>query len=152
MMRRFSALCLLLLCAAGARPALAQLSPGTLSLAGSTTIPFTLSGNHIFIRATVDGKPYAFIFDTGGAASLSPAAENALSLPVLGHARLGGAGDAVNEAAIVQVPEIDFGGVTYKGGAFVVLPPLALVSPFKDVPYGVLLGLEIFRQLVVSFY
>ena len=149
-MRRFFALVLLLLCAAGGRPAIAQLSPGDLSLTGATTIPFTLSGNHIYIRATVDGKPYAFIFDTGGAASLSPAAEDGLALPVIGHARLGGAGDKVNEAAIVQVPEIDFGGVTYKGGAFVVLPTLAVVSPFKNVPYGGLIGREIFRQLMVT--
>ncbi|HEX5275569.1 MAG TPA: aspartyl protease family protein [Candidatus Rubrimentiphilum sp.] len=150
MMRRFSAVVLLLLCAAGVRPAAAQLASGDLSLSGTTTIPFTLSGNHIYVRGTVDGKPYAFIFDTGGAASLSPAAEDALALPVIGHARLGGAGNAVNDTVIVQVPEMDFGGVSYKGGAFVVLPTLALVSPFKGVPYGGIIGREIFGKLIVT--
>jgi predicted aspartyl protease len=150
MMRRFFAVYVLLLFVAGVRPAAAQLSPGALTLTGSTTIPFTLSGNHIFVRATLDGKPYAFVFDTGGAASLSPAAEDALALPVIGHARLGGAGSAVNDVGIVQVPEIDVGGVTYKDGAFVVLPTLGLASPFKGVPYGGLIGREIFRQLIVT--
>ncbi len=150
MMRRFFSVVLLLLCAASTRPAAAQLASGDLSLSGTTTIPFTLSGNHIFIQTTVDGKPYAFIFDTGGAASLSPAAEDTLALPVIGHARLGGAGSAVSDVGIVQVPEIDFGGVSYKGGAFVVLPTLALVSPFKGVPYGGIIGREIFGKLIVS--
>lgn len=148
--RRFFALFLILLCVAGGRPAVAQLSPGTLSLAHATTIPFTLSGNHIFIRATLDGKPFAFVFDTGGAASLSPDAEKALGLAEIGRARLGGAGNTVSEVAIVQVPELDFGSATYKDGAFVVLPALALVSPFKGVPYGGLIGREIFRRLIVT--
>ena len=150
MMRRIFTLCLLMLFAAGTLPAAAQLTPGTLTLSSSTTIPFMLSGNHIFIRTTLDGKPYAFIFDTGGAASLAPATEETLALPVVGQARLGGAGSTVTNANLVQVPEIDFGGAAYKGGVFVVLPALPLVSPFKDAPYGGIIGREIFRQLIVT--
>src|SRR5215472_7344427 len=63
------------------------------TLATSTTVPFKLSGNHIWVKATVDGKPYAFIFDTAGAASLTPAARAALGLSTVAQAQVTGVGN-----------------------------------------------------------
>ena len=57
-------------------------------------MPFRLYGNHIYVKATVDGKTYAFVFDTGGAASLSSIAEKQLNLPVVATAQISGTGNS----------------------------------------------------------
>lgn len=131
-------------------PVHAQLTEGSVQLDGSTAVPFKLSGNHIYVQATVDGKPFAFLFDSGAAASLSVDAQNALALTVTGYAQAAGGGGAVTKIGIVTVQTFTVGRMTYSKGSFVNLPPLALQSPFSDLPFGGIFGREIFRKLVVT--
>lgn len=132
----------------------AQMFPddeSSLALAGSTTVPFTLSGNHIYITADINGKPYAFIFDTGGAAMLSPEVETELKLPAISKARLGGAGDAVMTVDVVRVPSTTIGSAAYKNGLFATLPGgMNFASPIRGVRYGGILGREFFNHLVAT--
>ena len=123
----------------------------TLTLSGSTTVPFTLSGNHIYVTAQIDGSPYAFIFDTGGAATLAADLEARLKPEVIGHALIGGAGDALAPVDIVRVQKTTLGGVTYLNGRFVTLPAgFPGDSPIRGVRYGGILGRELFAHLVTS--
>jgi PDZ domain/Aspartyl protease len=130
-----------------------MLQQGTVEIAGPVTVPFKLSGNHIFVRASMNGKPFALVFDTGGAASLSPEAAQSLALPVVSKQPVPGAGDSVATLDIVEVKELRIGEVAYRGGQFLVLPAgLGLASPFADVAFGGVVGREFFGQVVTIDY
>jgi hypothetical protein len=117
----------------------------------STTVPFRLSGNHIYVRATVDGKIFAFIFDTGGSASLSAFAEKQLALPVTATAQINGSGNG-SEALDVVVPGVaSIGEAKIEKAYFLVLPArMDLGSPFAGVRFGGVLGREFFAHLVLT--
>ena len=66
----------------GVAPVLSQMrQPGTVEIRARVTVPFMLSGNHIFVKALLNGKPYALIFDSAGEASLSPEAARTSPCP-----------------------------------------------------------------------
>ena len=120
------------------------------SVATSTTVPFTLSGNHIFVRGTVDGKTFAFVFDTAGAASLTQDARKALALPAVGQEAISGIGNVPEKLDVVQPKTASIGDATVNGAYFLVLPDLGLVSPFEGVPMGGVLGREFFAGLPMT--
>jgi len=127
------------------------LAPGTFALRGSETVAFTLSGNHIYLRAMLGKTPYAFLFDTAGAAAIVPEVQRALNFEVTGTAQVHGAGDAAQNAQIVRVPELSFGGLTYRNGSFLVLPLAFLpAEPLPGLRFGGLLGREFFETLVTT--
>ena len=121
------------------------------TVATSTTVPFRLSGNHIYLRAAVDGKTFAFVFDTGGSASLSAFAEKQLALPAVATAQINGAGNG-SEALDVVVPGVaSIGEAKIEKAYFLVLPArMDLESPFAGVPFGGVLGREFFAHLVLT--
>lgn len=135
-----------LLCAAGCD----HLAPGDLQLANSTRVPFTLHGNHIYVRASVNGAPYAFIFDSGGTASLTPDVSKALKLETTGRARVHGVGQGDVDVDLVRVSRLDIGSLSNSGATFLVLPNLPLESPFPGIEFGGILGREIFEKIVVT--
>ena len=136
-------------------PALAQDHPqahqAPASVAGSTTVPFRLYGNHIYVKGTVDGKSYAFVFDTGGAASLSSLAEKQLNLPVVATAQVTGVGNSTEPMGIVVPTVASLGDARLEKGYFLVLPAaIDLGSPFEGLGFGGILGREFFAQLIVT--
>jgi predicted aspartyl protease len=133
-----------------AASACSPLTPGTIDLASQTTVPFDLHGNHIYVRASIDGQPYAFVLDTGGVASLTPELAASLHLATTGSVAVRGVGDGSSTVQIVRVPEIDVGGLRYRDGSYLVLPGLPLESPFGGVRFGGILGRELFEKLVVK--
>ena len=123
--------------------------PGSLELRGSTTVPFKLAGNHIYIVAGIGKQPYSFIFDTGGAAILTPQTQAALKFPVVGSVNVAGLDDAGKESDLVRVPVASIGGATYSKGAFIVIAlPFLTANPFPALPFGGILGREFFTKLV----
>jgi len=121
------------------------------SLATATTVPFTVSGRHIFVKATVDGKPFAFVFDTAGAASLTPAARETLKLPAIARAQITGVGNAPVPLDIVKPKRASIGDATVDDAYFLVLPSsLGFASPYPEVPFGGILGREFFQTLVLT--
>ncbi|HTA38352.1 MAG TPA: aspartyl protease family protein, partial [Candidatus Acidoferrales bacterium] len=119
--------------------------------ATTTTVPFKLSANHIFVRGTVDGKTFAFVFDTAGGASLTQSARKALGLAAIGQAEIPGIGNAPEMMDIVQPKVASIGDATVKDGYFIVLPSdMGIVSPFEGVPLGGVLGREFFAGLPVT--
>ena len=121
------------------------------TVATSTTVPFRLSGNHIYVRATVDGKVFAFIFDTGGSASLSASAEKQLALPVIGTTQISGVGSGSEPMGVVVPSVASIGEAKIEDGYFLVLPArIELASPFAGVPFGGILGREFMAHLVLT--
>jgi predicted aspartyl protease len=121
------------------------------TVATTTSVPFKLYGGHICLQARVDGKPYAFVFDTAGAASLSALAERQLALPVVATTQMTGAGNGTDSMSVVVPKEASVGDATIKNAYFMVLPErLDLGSPFPGVPFGGILGREFFARLIVT--
>jgi hypothetical protein len=67
-----------------------HLPTGSLALRGSTTVPLVLSGNHVLIEAQVGKSSYAFLFDSGGTAILTPRVQRAAQFVEIGHAHVVG--------------------------------------------------------------
>lgn len=129
----------------------AGMGGGTLDLKAATTLPFVLSGNHIYIRASVGGRTFAFIFDTGGAAIVTPEVQGAMKFAVLGHVQVGGVGSGSESSALVNVPLARVGDATYRDGAFIVLPmPPGIASPIPGLTLGGIVGREFFTKLVTT--
>ncbi|HEX3458161.1 MAG TPA: aspartyl protease family protein [Candidatus Baltobacteraceae bacterium] len=136
-------------------PALAQdhahAHQAAATVTGSTTVPFRLYGNHIYVKATVDGKAYAFVFDTGGAASLSSIAEKQLKLPVVATAQISGTGNSAEPMGVVVPTVASLGDARLKKAYFLVLPAaIDLGSPYEGLQFGGVLGREFFAQLIVT--
>ncbi len=132
-------------------PAHPEVRQAPVTVATSTTVPFTLYGNHICIRARVDGKTYAFVFDTGGAASLSARAEKQLDLPVVATTAISGTGNGADAMNVVVPKTASIGDATIANGYFLVLPEqIDLPSPFPGVPFGGIFGREFFAHLIVT--
>ena len=130
-----------------------MLQHGAVDLKSPVTVPIKLAGNHIFVRARLNGQPYALVFDTGGAASVSPEAAKSLALPIVSKQAEPGAGDAVETLDVVEVKEARIGNAVYRDGGFLVLPAgLGLASPFPDTPFGGIIGREFFGGVVTIDY
>jgi PDZ domain/Aspartyl protease len=121
------------------------------SVATMTTVPFKLSANHIFVRGTVDGKTFAFVFDTAGGASLTQSVRKALDLPAIGQAPINGIGNVPEMMDIVRPKVASIGDATVNDAYFLVLPSdMGMASPFEGVPLGGILGREFFADLPVT--
>lgn len=80
--------------AQGAQDSYAAAPPASVSdTSGKTTVPITLQGVHIYLDATINGKPARFVLDSGaGANILTPEAAQRLGLTLdLGEGRATGA-------------------------------------------------------------
>jgi hypothetical protein len=129
----------------------ALLFPGALSLNGSTMVAFRLAGGHIFIKAEIGRRPFSFIFDTGGAAVLSPEAQKILNYWVVGSVKVVGVGDEERDAPLVRVPTLGVAEAAYDNGTFIVLSlPFASDNPWPDIPFGGMIGREFLKGLVIT--
>ena len=109
--------------------------------ATSTSLPFRLLNNHIYVQAVVDGRPLTLLLDTGGVNLLTPQAAAARGLEVSAE---GGAALGEVRARILEL------------GAFALSEPLFYVAELGRLPevegvaFDGLVGHEVFKQLVVT--
>lgn len=116
--------------------------------ATSTSVPFRLLNNHIYVEGRVDGKgPYTFIVDTGGHTLLSPKVIAEAGLTATGKAPESGAGEKQSSTGFVPVKTISIGGVEmHDQVAFAT----AIYSPdIEGIPVDAMVGFELFRRLIV---
>jgi hypothetical protein len=140
-----------MLAATACAPAQMEHTQSTARLAASTTVQFKYSGNHIFLPATVDGKTFAFVFDTAGAASLAPSVAKSLALPTVAKAQIYGAGSGIETMDVVRSKQASIGDARLDDGMFLVLPTdLGLMSPYPNLAFGGVLGREFFAHLVLT--
>jgi len=117
--------------------------------APSTTVPFRLLNNHIYVQAMVNGKgPYTFIVDTGGHTLLSPHLIGEVGLKSVGEAISSGAGEGHSTTGFVHFDEIAIGDVRLKdqmGFATAIYDP-----SIEGIPVDGMVGFELIRRMVTT--
>ncbi|MFL5299881.1 MAG: aspartyl protease family protein [Anaeromyxobacteraceae bacterium] len=116
----------------------------------STTVPFQLVNNHIYLDVTLNGQgPFRLLCDTGGANIVTPTLAKALGLPTAGALQGRGVGEASEDVALTEVKALGIGDVTLRDQLFMVfaMEPFAAV---EGVPILGLIGYEVFKRFVVE--
>ncbi len=117
--------------------------------ASSTTVPFRLLNNHVYVEATVDGKgPYTFIVDTGGHTLLSPHLIKEVGLEPVGEAVTSGAGEKHGTTGFVHFGEIAIGAVRLRdqdGFATDIYD-----KAIEGIPVDGMVGFELVRRMVTT--
>ena len=115
--------------------------------AAETSLPFELINNHIYAHVAVNGKPFVFIFDTGGVNLVTPPTAQALGLSAEGHMQGNGAGDGHMDIQLTKVKSLQIGGATVTDQVFPVAP-LNQLSPVEGFDVQGMVGFETFRRFV----
>ena len=121
------------------------------SIAGgktSTTLPFELINNHIYVDAKLDGRPLKLLFDSGGANVVTRTVAGQLGLKSEGAAQGRGAGEKTEEISFTKVGELRVGDVTLRDQTFFVFP-LESMEQVEGIPFPGLIGFEVFKRFVV---
>jgi hypothetical protein len=117
--------------------------------ATSTTVPFELLNNHIYVNVTLDGKgPYRLLCDTGGANIVTPELARELGLATEGALQGRGVGEKSEDIAVTTVGTVGIGDATISNQLFMVFP-LASLAAVEGVPIYGLVGYEVFKRFVV---
>ncbi len=116
----------------------------------STTVPFTLVNNHIYIDVTLNGKgPFRLLCDTGGANIVTPEVAKELGLEVQGAFQGRGVGEKSEDTGLAKVKTLAIGDVSLEDQLFSVFP----MKEFENVE-GVreqgLVGYEVFKRFLVE--
>ncbi len=127
--------------------------PPDFAIAGgatSTTVPFELLNNHIYVDVRLNGKgPFRLLCDTGGANVVTPDVAKELGLDAQGALEIRGAGEKSEEAALAKVASVEIGGASVRDQLFTVFP-FSVLSAVEGVPVQGLVGYEIFKRFVVT--
>jgi hypothetical protein len=117
--------------------------------AASTTVPFRLLNNHIYVEATVDGKgPYTFEIDTGGHTLLSPRLVKEVGLRAIGESATSGPGEGNGSAGFVHYDEIAIGGLRLRDQ--VAFATDIHHNGVEGIPVDGMVGLELIRRMVTT--
>ena len=116
---------------------------------GSTTIPFDLVNNHIYVDGRIDGKPARFLVDTGGSNLLTPTA--AKKFGIVGEGKLAGAGvgDEKVDLALAHAQEVRVGNAVLAKPVFYIMD-LGSLAKVEGVESDGLVGYEMFRRFGVE--
>jgi hypothetical protein len=121
------------------------------SIAGgatSTTLPFELINNHIYVDARINGRPLRLMLDTGGFNALTPPTVESLGLKSEGSFEARGTGEKTESFGLTHIGEVQVGDATVRNQVFYVLPFKDL-DQVEGVPLPGLLGFEVFKRFVV---
>jgi len=114
----------------------------------STTIPFRLVNNHIYMEVRLNGRPFDFLFDTGGLNVITPTVARELGLKAEGAVQATGSGDESKEAGFTKVARMQVGDAVLDNQTFVVIG----LEAFKEVegkPITGIIGYEVFKRFIV---
>jgi hypothetical protein len=123
------------------------------SIAGGaheTSFPFLLINNHIYADVSVNGKPYTFIFDTGGVNIVTPRVAKELGLKSEGQMEGNGAGSGHMDVGLTKVGALQLGAAEVKDQLFAVMP-LDQMDPVEGVDMPGMVGFETFRRFITRF-
>ena len=117
--------------------------------AASTTVPFRLLNNHIYLQASVNGRgPYTFMVDTGGHTLLSPHLIAETGLKPIGESVATGSGEGHSVSGFVHFDEIAIGGARLRdqmGIATEIYDPA-----IEGIRVDGMVGFELVRRLVTQ--
>ena len=115
----------------------------------STTLPFELINNHIYIQVKLNGRgPYRLLCDTGGANIVTPAVAKELGLKTQGKLEGGGVGEKSEDISLTRLGRVTIGDAFIDNQMFYVFP-LGTFSNVEGIPALGLVGYEVFKRFVV---
>lgn len=112
---------------------------------GIARIPFELINNHIFVDATINGKPARLIVDTAGANMLTPAAAAKFGVSGAGKGSAAGNGEERTDFAYANLDDFHVGAVRMDHPVFYIVD-LGQLQDVEGVPLDGLVGYELFRR------
>ncbi len=115
----------------------------------STTVPFELLNNHIYLMVKLNGKgPFRLLFDTGGANIVTPELARQLGLKTEGAVQGRGVGEKSEDVALSRVDSVQVGSVTVSNQVFAIYPLGSLASA-EGIPQSGLIGYEVLKRFTV---
>jgi hypothetical protein len=134
-----------------ARFRMPQPPPPDFAIAGgksSTTVPFELLNNHIYVQVKLNGKgPFRVLCDTGGANIVTPALAQELHLKSEGALQGRGVGEKSEDVGLVKVQSLGVGDATLSNQVFAVFP-METFSAVEGIAINGLIGYEVFKRFV----
>jgi len=116
----------------------------------STTLPFELINNHIFVEARLDGRgPFRLLCDTGGSNVVTPELAKELGLKSEGTFEGTGVGEKSEDVGLTKVKSLQVGDVSLRDQVFAVFD-LKTMSEVEGVPLRGLIGYEVFKRFVAA--
>jgi aspartyl protease/PDZ domain-containing protein len=115
----------------------------------STTVPFELVNNHIYVQVKLNGQgPFRLLCDTGGANIVTPELAQKLGLKTEGALQGRGVGEKSEDVGLTKIKTTEVGDVTLENQVFAVYP-LGPLSSAEGIPSSGLIGYEVFKRFVV---
>jgi hypothetical protein len=118
--------------------------------AAETTVPFRLLNNHVYAEVEVDGRPFTFLFDSGGQNLMTPETAKALGLKSQGSIQGSGAGEGHLDFGLTRIDSLRIGKAVVKDQVFPVVS-LAAIKEAEGAPLAGVVGFETFRRFVTRF-
>jgi hypothetical protein len=120
--------------------------------ASSTTIPFDLIENHVYLNVMLNGKgPYRFIFDTGGANLVDPEVAREIGAVGKGSTQGEGVGATTESSQFTKVDLLTVGTATLKSQLFGVAPIRAGFGISGGRQIDGLIGFEVLARFITIF-
>lgn len=117
--------------------------------AATTSVPFRLLNNHVYVETMVNGKgPFTFIVDTGGHTLLSPKLIQQVGLTAVGASITSGSGEGHSTSGFVHFDEIAIGAVRLRnqmGFATNIYEPA-----IEGIAVDGMVGFELIRRMVTT--
>jgi len=114
--------------------------------AKTTTFAFKLSSNHIYLEVRLSGRPYEFVFDTGGLNVITPTVAHELGLTPQGAIQGSGSGEKSAEVGFTTVDRLEVGGAWLEKQTFAVISLEDLFADLAKVegrPVSGIIGYEV---------
>jgi hypothetical protein len=116
----------------------------------STTVPFELLNNHIYVQATLNGKgPFRLLCDTGGQNIVAVDLARELGLKSEGALQGRGVGEKSEDVGLTKVQTLQIGEATLSNQVFAVYA-LSALGDVEGMPIQGLVGYEVFKRFVVT--
>jgi Aspartyl protease/PDZ domain len=129
-------------------PSSAKVDFGFVKAENVTTVPFKLINNHMYVEVKLNGKPYQFLFDTGGRNVLTPTTARELGLTSKGAMQGGGVGEQSADVGLTKVAHMEIGDAHLEDQTFVVIA-LESFGAVEGRPITGVFGYEVFKRFVV---
>lgn len=114
-----------------------------------TTLPFKLINNHMYVAVELNGRPYEFLFDTGGRNVITPTVAKELGLASEGALRGGGVGEKAEDVALTKVKHMEIGSAYLNDQTFAIFA-LESFGAIEGRPITGIFGYEVFKRFVVE--
>ena len=120
--------------------------------ATTTTVPFELVDNHVYLSVMLDGKgPYRFLFDTGGANVVDPAVIREIGAVSAGTVQGSGVGSGTDAFSFAKVATLGVGDARLENQLFAVAPVRFGFGISGGRPADGLIGFEVLSRFVTTF-